>query len=159
MGYSDRVVTETYRDKNYEEELTKAYFDAMKKMEMANFSPNLMVVRQAFSAVKSFAEAMIYSKEYLEQYEKKVKVEMDNIQTILYGDYRQMDVKRISIEYNAKIDNKNGEQILVNGQNIMKQLSEIMFLTKQWAYSEGLFLPKPIVKKHGNEGIENTLMQ
>jgi len=159
MPYQDRVITETYRDKRYEEDLTKMFFEAARKLEMATFSPNLMSVRVAFSAVKTFSESLVYSKQYLEQYKNDVRNVLDDIQTVLYGDYRLQSVVRKATEYNSKISKINGETILSNGQNILNVLSNILFLVKQWAYMEGLFLPKPIQKKQGTEGIENTLMQ
>lgn len=159
MSYSDKVITETYRDKRYEEDLTKMFTDAEMSLKTATFSPDLVNVRVAFSAVKVFAESLVYSKQYLDSYKKEVRQVLDDIQTVLYGDYRLQSVINKANEYDSRVSKIRGETILVNGENVIKVLFHVQFTVKQWAYEEGLFLPKPIQKKQGIEGIENTLMQ
>lgn len=158
-GYTDKVLTETYRDKRYEEDLTKLYFEVLEKLDRANFAPTMDNIKTAFSAVKTFSEGMIYSKDHLKLYRDKIRPVLHDIQTILYGNPRDMNVVSKSLDYDAGLQSIKGSVVLKNGVNLLNEMSEVLFLVKQYAYDQGLLLPKPVEKKLGMDGIENTLMQ
>lgn len=155
--YSDRVLTETYRDKRYEEDLTKLYFEAMRYLHNAHNAPTLEYIKVAYSKSREFSEALIYSKEHLVKYRDKVRPTLEKIQTILYGDIRSPGTIRAASEYKCRLIKRHGKLEIVNGVRVLNQLSQIVFLVKQYAYQQGLLLPKPMDKKFGIEAIEDNL--
>jgi len=158
-GYADRVLTETYRDKRYEEDLTKLYFQVIDKLDNANNAPTIENIRSAFSAIKTFSEGLVYSKNHLAGYKEKVRPVLYDIQLILFGNPKDPEVLSKSLDYGARMDNVKGTLVLKNGINLLNELSEVLFCVKQWAYEEGLLLPKPVDRRMGMDGIENTLLQ
>lgn len=159
MSYTNRVLTESYKDKRYEEDLTKLYFSTMKSISGANCMPTLEHIKMAFSVAKIFCESVVLSKEHLERYRDKVKPVFADLQTILYGDPGTMMVAKVAIAYRTRIIKARGKYEIQNGVNILNQISELMFILKQWAYEQGLFLVKPIDKRYGTEAIEDNLLQ
>lgn len=155
--YSDRVLTETYRDKRYEEDLTKLYFDAMRYLHVAHGAPTMEYIKAAYSKSREFIDALVYSKEHLLKYRDKIRPTMDTIQTILYGDPRSPMAVRAARSFNCRVIKRHTKLELVNGVTVLNQLSQLVFLAKQYAYEQGLLLPKPMNKKFGIEAIEDNL--
>lgn len=155
--YSDRVLTESFRDKRYEEDLTKLYFTAMRILNNAHMAPTLEYIKTAYSASREFCEALVYSKDHLVKYRDLIKPTLQDAQTILYGDPRSPFSVRAATKYNCRIIKKRGKYEILNGVRILNQLSEVVFLAKQYAYQQGLLLPKPMDKKFGIEAIEDNL--
>jgi len=158
-GYADKVLTEGWKDKPYEKDLTELYFQVIERLDRANFAPTMDNIKSAFSAIKTFSESMIYSKDHLKQYIIFIRPVMKDIQTILYGNPKDMAVVSKSLDYDAGLQSIKGSVVLRNGINLLNEMSEVLFLVKQYAYEQGLLLPKPIEKKLGMDGIENTLLQ
>jgi hypothetical protein len=157
--YADKVLTENYRDKIYEIDLTRLYFDVQRSISNADFNPSLENVRGAYSVARNFCEAVVFSKTHLERYSKLIKPVISDIQLILYGDSRDARVFSVCQKYNAYVRKVRGDLVLLNGAMLMNQIHEMIFLIKQWAYEEGLFLPKPIDKKYGTGAISDSLGQ
>lgn len=155
--YGDRTLTESYRDKRYEEDLTKLYFRATGDLRAAHNTPTLEYVRFAYSAVREFTEATVYSKAHLELFQKKVRPVLEAAQLILYGNPRSMDVVSASIDMNTRLVMRRGRLEIENGVYLLNQLSEVLFLIKQWAYDQGLLLSKPIDRKFGIDAIEDNM--
>jgi hypothetical protein len=159
MG-QERVITETYRDKRYEEDYTKLFFYASKVLSGARAQPCLAQIKQAYAAVQEFITATVFSNTYLNLYGKKVKPVMEDVEIILQGDPGNMSVVRKMMDYNVRIVTRPGGQIEIqNGPLLIKQLTECLFLVKQWAYEEGLFLPKPLDRKHGTALLDDVMQQ
>ena len=156
-GYSDRVLTETYKDKRYEEDLTKLYFEAMRQLHGAHQSPTLEYIKAAYSKAREFSEALIYSKQHLIKYKDIVRPTLEKLQTILYGDPRSPATVRAASMYRCRVFKHRGKLEIRNGVMVLNQLSEIVFLVKQYAYQQGLLLPKPMDKKFGIEAIEDNM--
>lgn len=157
MTLSDRVLTETYRDKRYEEDLTKLYFQVLERLDLAHAAPTLEYIKAAYSSVRRFSESLVYSKEHLLKYRDMIRPTVLDIQTILYGDPRMPSTIRAASRYGARVVKHRGKFEIQNAPNILNQLSEVVFLVKQYAYEQGLFLPKPMDRKFGIEAIEDNL--
>jgi hypothetical protein len=85
---------------------------------------------------------------------------MEDIEIILQGDHRDMNVVRKMMSYHVRIVSLPGGQIEIqNGPLLVKQLTECLFLVKQWAYAMGLFLPKPLDRKHGTALLDDVMQQ
>jgi hypothetical protein len=156
---SDRVLTETFRDKRYEEDLTKLYFRVMREIGVARAMPSIEYAKSAYAAAVEFCEAVVFSKEHLARYREKIHPVLEDVELILYGDHRLPSVQAIVLEYGVRLLRIAGKMELEAGNNLIKQLSQAVFLVKQWAYEEGLFLPKPIDRKYGTDAISEVLEQ
>lgn len=156
---SDRVLTETFRDKRYEDDLTKLFFKILEDVGAAMISPTIENTRVAFSSTVKVCTGLVFSTEHLIRYDKKVTPVFNAIRLILYGDTRLPSVQAVMREYNVRVVKIHGKDELESGQEIVTQLSEIIFLVKQWAYEEGMFLPKPIDRKYGTDAISEVLEQ
>ena len=150
-------MTETYRDKRYEEDLTKLYFEAMRFLHGAHLAPTLEYIKGAYSKTREFCDALVYSREHLIKYSEHVRPNLEQIQLVLYGDLRSPAAVRAASKYSCRVIKKRGKYEIINGVKILNQLSEILFLTKQYAYQQGLLLPKPMDKKFGIGAIEDNL--
>ncbi len=157
MSYSSKVLTESYRDKRYEEDLTKLYFDVTAQVAKATYNPTIEYIRSAYSAVRQFSEAVVFSTEHLNRYNKLVVPVLSDMQLVLYGDVRSPLHAKAAIKYNSKIVFRCGKNEIENGINILNELSQVLFLIKQWAYEQGLLLTKPIDRRYGTEAIEDAL--
>ena len=157
MKHSDSVLTETYKDKRYEEDFTKLYFDVMRSLNRAHNAPTLEYIKAAYSMAREFAEALIYSSKHILKWRDLIRPTLNNIQTVLFGDPRGMATVRAACKYNCRVFSRRGKLEIINGVNILNQLSEIVFLVKQYAYEQGLLLPKPMDKKFGIEAIEDNM--
>lgn len=155
--YIDKTLTESYRDKNYEVELTRLYFKATKDLKYAHSLPSLEYIRTAYSAVREFSEATIYSPNHLLRYKSKIVPVMDSIQLILFGDPKNMEAVTASIDYNSRLIKRRGKFEIENGVNLLNELSQILFLVKQWAYEQGLLLSKPVDRKYGKSAVEDNM--
>lgn len=155
--YSEKTLTESWKDKRYEEDLTKLYFNATRDLRMAHSMPNLGYIRNAYSAVREFCEATVYSKKHLTLYQANVKPILEAAQLILYGQPNDMSVVSVSVDYEVRLRMIRGQMEIENGVNLLNQLSEILFLVKQWAYDQGLLLSKPIDRKYGTDAIEDNM--
>lgn len=157
MRKSDKVLTEAYRNKRYEEDLTRFYFEAMRDIQRAETLPTIEWVRVALASASTFTRAVVFSKHHLREYHEKVIPTLRDIRKILYGDPRIPSVNRVAQEYGARIEHIRNKPELHNGMALIEQIHEAVFLVKQWAYEEGLFLPKPFDRKFGLEAIEESL--
>lgn len=156
-GYGDRVLTETYKDKRYEEDLTQLYFKVMNNINLAHTYPTIEYIKAAYGSARGFCEALVYSKNHLIKYRDLIKPVLNDSQTILFGDPRDPSVAEVSLRYGCRVIRKSGKLEITNGVVVLNQLSEIIFLAKQYAYQQGLLLPKPMDKKYGIEAIEENL--
>lgn len=160
MGkHSDEVLTEAYRDKNYERSLTDLYFDVMKQLKICESFPSIEYARTALAESSNFIEAVVLSPHHLKLYGKTVEPVIDDIRTILHGDPRLPSVISKSAEYNVYVVQRYNKPELRNGLFLILQLKQAIFLMKQWAYEQGMFLIKPIDRKFGVEAIEEALQQ
>jgi hypothetical protein len=159
MGRVDRILTETYRDKRYEEDLTKLYFRVMQQIGQSRTTPCIEYARIAFSAATEFVEAVVYSRTHLERYQDKVQPVLKDIELILYGDPRLPSVQAVAARYDARVFLSLNKPELQNGLKVINQLGQIVFLVKQWAYEQGLLLPKPLERKYGIDGMADVLEQ
>lgn len=159
MVHSDHVLTETYRDKRYEEDLTKLFFRVLHDLSEARKTPAIEYLKMAYSSASEFCQAVVFSKEHLVRYRAKVSPVLDGIQLILYGDHRLPSVRKVAIDLGVNMVRQNGRDELEGGPIVVRQLDNVIFLVKQWAYEEGLFLPKPIDRKYGTDAISETLEQ
>lgn len=157
MSYGDKVLTESYRDKTYEKDLTELYFEVTNNVARANVNPSIEYIKIAYGSVKQFSEAVVFSMEHLKRYKDTVSPVMNDMQMILYGDARTPTHARAAIKYNTRIVFRQGKQEIENGVNVLNELSQILFLIKQWAYEQGLLLTKPIDRKYGTDAIEDVL--
>lgn len=154
---NERIVTESWADKRYENDLTRRFFEVLEKLERAERYPAYEYIKDAFASLKSFADAMVYSDTHIKRYKETIRPLFDDITKILYGDPNSREIAEAMIKYNVKVTSGINGTELKNGILIIRLISDTMFLLKQWLYEEGLFLPKPIDRKHGTEAIEETL--
>lgn len=159
MGAIDKILTETYRDKRYEEDLTKLYFRVIKQVGDARTTPSIEYARVAYSAVSEFVEAVVYSKTHLQRYKEKVKPVMHDLELIIHGDPRLPSIQAIATKYGARVFYARNKAELQNGLRVIDQLGQVVFLVKQWAYEQGLLLPKPLERKYGIDAMEEVLEQ
>lgn len=156
---SDKILTEGYRDKRYEEDLTKLYFEVIRDIRMAETCPSIEYLKMALATANCFIGAVIYSKHHLPDYRDKIAAVLNEIKIILHGDPRLPSVVKISTKYNARTVKIRNKWELHNGMALLDQINNAVFLVKQWAYEEGLFLSKPIDRKFGREAIEEVMQQ
>jgi hypothetical protein len=155
----DHVLTEAYRDKNYEENLTDLYFEVMKNIRTAENCPAIENVRQAQADASCFIESVVFSKNHLALYNTKIRPVMDDIRKIIFGNPQLPSIRLVSLKYGAFVVMYRSKPELQNGLVLVEQMKNAMFLVKQWAYEEGLFLSKPLDRKVGLEAIEQTMLQ
>lgn len=150
-------ITESWKEKNYEYELTELFFQTVKRMGLANQIPTMDNLKLAFSSVVAFANSLIYNKKYRESYESKVKPVLKDINTIIYGSINSMDVNNICRKYNVKKTiGKFKIETITNTPILIAELWEILHLLKQWGYEMGFFAKKPWEKTFGNEAMKDV---
>jgi len=156
----ERELTESWKDKRYEPNLTDFYFEVSRKIMNVSVIPNLINLRIAFSAVERFINDLIYKGAYFKTYEEHMRPTMNEIKCILYGNPNDVNTLKMMAKYGVLIDfDRFGRPIVFNAQNILDQLNQTLFLAKQIAYAEGLFLVKPFSKVVGIEAIEHAFTQ
>jgi hypothetical protein len=155
----DRVLTEAYRDKNYEEKMTELYFEVMRELKKAETFPSIEYAKIGLAEANSFIEAMIFSKKHLMLFNQKVRPVIKDIRVILFGDPRLPSVREVCEKYRVEIRLVQNKKELNNGLALIEQLREAVFLVKQWGYEQGMFLTKPMEKKFGLEAISETMDQ
>lgn len=159
MGRLDKILTESYRDKRYEEDLTKLYFRVMTQIGTSRTTPSIEYARLAYAVTMEFVESVVYSKTHLERYQKKVRPIMKELEIVIYGDPRLPSVQAVAGKYDARVFLARNKPELQNGLKIINQLSQVVFLVKQWAYEQGLLLPKPLERKYGIDAMAEVLEQ
>ena len=137
-------ITESWKEKNYEYELTELFFQTSKRMGHATQEPTIENLKLAFSSVTAFANSLIYNKKYRGEYESKVKPVIKDINTIIFGSMNSMEVNTVCRKYNVKKSvGKFKQQEITNIPSLISELWEILHLLKQWAYEMGFFAKKP----------------
>ena len=159
MSRLDKILTETYKDKRYEEDLTKLYFRVMRQIGIARTTPTIEYARLAYAITLEFIEAVVYSKTHLERFQKKVKPVMREIEIVIHGDSRLPSVQAIASKYNVRVFMARNKPELQNGLRVINQLGQVVFLVKQWAYEQGMLLPKPLERKYGIDAMAEVLEQ
>lgn len=154
MSTDGKILTETWRDKRFENDLTRSYFDVSAIIAKARRYPCLEYVKDAYTAGKKFINDMIYSKAHLKAKKEHVNDIMDDIELILFGDPMKYEVVAKAMEYNVRLISKRGRSEIIGGVLLLKIIEDKVFLVKQWAYSSGLFFPTPIDRKYGRAAIE-----
>ena len=66
-------ITESWKDKTYEGKLTEFYFNSLKILTESQAKPVLENLRVAHSVIQGLAYGLIYSKIFLEEFEKEIK--------------------------------------------------------------------------------------
>lgn len=152
-------ITESWKEKNYEEKYTEFFFRVGTILTEANVVPTIPNVQRAFSAVKATAYALIYNNKYLKEFEKTVKPSLETIEKILYGKDDNVECQKAQIKFGVMIkkDPKTNQPEISNIQNIIHELWEIFFLVKQWSYEMGFFAKKPFDRKYGIKAIEDVM--
>lgn len=156
---ADKILTETFRDKRYEDDFTKLFFSVIDDIGDARMTPTIEHTRKAYASVSKFCLGMLFSKEHLERFERLVMPTLKEIGLILYGDRRLPSVRALMRLYSVNVMRINGKDELESGQELVNQLDSAVFLVKQWALEEGMFLPKPIDRKYGIDAIASVLEQ
>lgn len=159
MGRLDQILTETWRDKRYENDLTSLYFEVLRIISRTRISPTLEMLKSAYTAAMEFLQAVVYSKQHLAEYKKNVIPVMQDIELILYGQPGRREVVEKSFEYGVRIVSIKNRPEIEKKMLILRKIDDRVFLVKQWAYEEGLLLPKPIERKYGLEALEDVLEQ
>ena len=159
MTKIDRIVTETWKDKRYEDELTKLWIGVRDKVELATTTPTIEYMKIAYAATKKFCKSVLWSKDHLPMFNKQVVPVLDDICKILYGDHRLPSVQAKAREYGVRIVQKFGKDEIEAGALLINQLDDLIFLCQQWALEEGLFFPKPQDRKYGTDAIRDVLEQ
>lgn len=149
-----KVLTETWRDKRFENDLTKSYFAVSDVIAKARRYPCLEYIKDAHTAAKKFINDMIYSKVHLKSRKEHVNAIMDDIELILFGDPMNYEVVAKAMEYGVRLISVHGKPGVVGGVLLMKIIEDKVFLVKQWAYASGIFFPTPLERKFGLEAIE-----
>jgi hypothetical protein len=150
----DYNVTEAWRGKNYEFELTNKFFETSQSLEIATAYPSLENLKTAFSKIKGFMYALIYSEHYLTHLKTQKDV-MDNIEAALFGNPQDAKTRAVWIAYDFRItQDRFGEQIIINGQNIARDLGEVFFIIKQFAYKQGFFTIQPKGRILGKDALD-----
>ena len=155
----DKIITETYKDKRFEEDLTKLYFRVMRQLGAARYIPSIEYAKMAYAAASEFIEAVVYSKVHLERYQEKVRPVMHDIELIIHGDPRLPSVQAVAQKYGARVFFSRNKAELENGLKVINQISQAVFLVKQWALEMGLWLPKPLERKYGRDAMAEVLEQ
>jgi len=152
-------ITESWKEKNYEEKYTELYFRVAIILSEANVLPIIPNVQRAFSAVKATAYTLIYNNKYLKEFEEHVKPSLETIEKVLYGKEDSDECLKAQAELGVIVekDPKTKELKISNMQNIIHELYEIFFLVKQWSYEMGFFAKKPFDRKYGIKAIEDVM--
>lgn len=152
-------VTESWREKNYEEKYTDFFFRAGMLMAETNNLPTTENVQRSFSAVKSVAYVLIYSNAIMKKFRSMVKPVLKDIEIVLYADMDSRDFIRAERNLGITVQNdpRTKKRTITNAQNILSELWEIYFFTKQWAYEMGFFAKKPFGRKYGKEAIQDVM--
>lgn len=159
MGSIDKILTETYRDKRYEEDLTKLYFRVIRQLGAARNTPSIEYAKMAFAATAEFVEAVVYSKVHLQRFRDRVKPVMADLEIVIHGDPRLPSVQAVASKYGARVFYARNKPELQNGLKVIDQLGQVLFLVKQWAYEQGLLLPKPLERKYGIDAMAEVMEQ
>lgn len=159
MGRLDQVLTESWKDKRYENDLTSLYFEVIRKISRTRTSPTLEMLREAYTAAMEFLQAVVYSKQHLKEFKKRVIPVMEDIELILYGQPGRREIVEKAFEYGVRLVNVKNRPEIEGGILLLRKIDDRVFLVKQWAYEEGLLLTKPIERKYGLEALEDVLEQ
>ena len=155
----EKEVTESWLQKNYEKLMTEYYFSVVVRLKDASMLPAMENLKMAFFDVKSFCYSMVFSKHHLEQF-KTIKKEIDEVEQLLYGNTNDPAVLRLRHEWGVIIStDRHGKTIVLNAQNVIKQMWEWLFLVKQWGYDQGFFAVKPHYAKIGVEAMQDAFSQ
>lgn len=156
----EREVTESWKDKIYEKKFTEYYFEILEQLRRASNFPIINNLKMAFNSVRAISYGTVFSRYHMIEFNIKVKPVLDEINTILYGKIEDAIVMRMMEKYGMNItQNRHGRVEVNNAQNIIKQLWEILFFIKQWAYEEGFFVVKPFSRRVGTDAIEDAMAQ
>ncbi len=159
MTRADEILTETWKDKRYENDLTKLYFEMLREISRCRRAPAMENLKTAYTAAMEFLEACVYSKQHLKEYRDHVIPVMRDVELILFGDPNKFDVVKKAFDYGVRLVNVKNRPEIVGGPVILRRIADRVFLVKQWAYEEGLLLPKPIERKYGLDALEDVLEQ
>jgi len=159
MTHADQILTETWKDKRYENDLTKLYFEMLREISHCRRAPALENLKDAYTAAMEFLEACVYSKQHLVEYRDHVIPVMKDVELILFGNPSSYEVTKKAFEYGIRIVSVKNRPEIVGGPVLLRRIADRVFLVKQWAYEEGLLLPKPIERKYGLDALEDVLEQ
>lgn len=148
--------TDSWERKKYEDDLTDFFFKTANTLREAQIMPTLENINKAFAAVNEFSMLPIYSKT-LVSYENNIKPVLKDMTLILFGMADNRDVIMACRKYGVTIKSERGKKTLVNGQKIINELNQVMFLVKQYAYKDGFFAKKPMEQKLGTGAIGRIL--
>lgn len=104
-----------------------------------------------YADVHTFISSLLTS-ETANKVKEKIKPELERIEKILYGN--DIESEKLRAEYGVIVEEWNGEMTIKNSQIIIKSLSEVLELGKNFAYMEGFFAKRPFEKTTGKEGVE-----
>lgn len=150
-------ITESWKEKNYEYELTELFFQTTRRMGFASQEPTIENMKLAFSSVRAFANALIYNSKYRGEYESKVKPVLEDINIIIFGEMNSVKINNICMKYNVKKSVGKFKQIeITNIPAIITELWECLYLLKQWAYEMGFFAKKPWEKQFGKSAMQDV---
>lgn len=155
----EQEVTTDWGSKNYEFEYTRVYFSVLHDLKVAQQIPVADYVKNAFSSVKALAFSLVYSPKHNEEFGNKIKPVLEDMEVILFGDYGKVETRNTAARYKVSMqaNNKTKTKDFVNIQNILKELWEIFYYVKQWAYEEGFFAKKPGERRYGKEAVESVM--
>lgn len=157
MSDIERTLTETWRDKRFENDLTRAYFDVSAVIAKARRYPCLEYIKDAYTAARKFIDDVIYSKEHLKMRSEVVKPVLKDVELILFGDPGKKEVVEKAMKYKTRLIRQRGRYELLGAPIILGLIADRVFLVKQWGYEAGLFFPRPIEKKYGRDAISEAL--
>jgi hypothetical protein len=156
---AETEVTESWREKIYEEQYTMFFFDVGKKLVAANLMPTIANVQTAFSAVRGAAYMLIYDNTHVEKFQNQVRPPLNTVELVLFGNQGTKEVQdaQSALKVMISTNPKTHQKTIVNMQNVIKELWEAYFLVKQWAYEMGFFAKKPFGRKYGKDAIDDII--
>jgi len=160
MSRLDDIVTETWRNKNFEEEFVKKYFkDVSPAIARARRYPCLEYLKDAYTAARGFVDDLVYSNNNLGKLSKNVDPFFRDMQLLLFGDPRKIEVISIAMRYNVRLVRTRKRYEIMGGAMILEKIADKLFLVKQYAYQQGLLFPKPMERKFGMDAVQDIAEQ
>lgn len=149
-------ITQSWKDKIYDVELTKKLFSIIEMQNLAFISPVLETLKAYYSQVEGLYTILVYGSFYLKKSEY-IKTKLKEIQTMLYGDQNDARVLELLKTYKVFIRrDRYGKATVFNAQNIINELQDIVFILKQWAYKLGFLVPPKRDRLIGMEAIQDV---
>lgn len=149
----DSTVTESWKEKKYEDLLTARLFETEKVLKLCAFNPTIENLKMAFLQVRGFISVMIYTGKYLQKLEADIQPLLNELEIVIWGDPKDYRVIELRDKYGVLIEETRDGPRAKNGQNIIRELDQAFFIVKQWGYDEGFFAVKPAYRKLGARAI------